>query len=38
MSQCVNTIILVGFIGATPQFKVTMQGKPVCRFNASTSR
>src|SRR5438093_1232239 len=33
MSQCVNKIILAGFLGATPELRFTVQGKPVCNFN-----
>ena len=37
MSQCVNTIILVGFLGATPELKFTAQGKPLCNFNLAVN-
>ena len=37
MSQCVNKIILVGFLGATPELKFTVQGKPVCSFNLAVN-
>jgi single-strand DNA-binding protein len=37
MSQCVNKIILVGFLGATPELKFTAQNKPVCSFNLAVN-
>jgi len=37
MSQCVNKIILVGFLGATPERKLTAQNKPVCSFNLAVN-
>ena len=37
MSQCVNKIILVGFLGATPQLKFTAQAKSVCNFNLAVN-
>src|SRR2546427_2538291 len=29
----INRVILVGFLGATPELKFTVQSKPVCSFN-----
>jgi single-strand DNA-binding protein len=37
MSQCVNKIILVGFLGATPELKFTVENKPVCSFNLAVN-
>ncbi len=37
MSQSVNKVILVGFLGATPELKFTAQGKPVATFNLAVN-
>ena len=37
MSQCVNKVILVGFLGATPELKFTVQNKPVCSFSLAVN-
>ena len=37
MSQCVSKVILVGFIGATPELKFTVESKPVCSFNLAVN-
>ena len=37
MSQCVNKIILVRFLGATPELKFTAQSKPVRSFNLAVN-
>jgi single-strand DNA-binding protein len=37
MSQCVNKVILVGFLGATPDLKFTVQNKPVCSFSLAVN-
>jgi single-strand DNA-binding protein len=37
MSQCVNKIMLVGFLGATPELKFTGQNKPVSTFNLAVN-
>lgn len=37
MSQCVNKVILVGFLGATPELKFTEQGKALANFNLAVN-
>ena len=37
MCQCVNKIILVGFLGDAPELKFSQQGKPVCTFSLAVN-
>ena len=37
MSQCVNKIMLVGFLGTTPELRFTAQNKPVSNFNLAVN-
>jgi len=37
MSQSVNKVILVGFLGAGPELKFTAQGKPVATFSLAVN-
>jgi single-strand DNA-binding protein len=37
MSQSVNKVILVGFLGASPELKFTAQGKAVATFSLAVN-
>jgi len=35
--QCVNKVILIGFLGEAPELKFSPQGKPVCTFSLAVN-
>jgi len=35
--QCVNKVILIGFLGDAPELKFSQQGKPVCTFSLAVN-
>lgn len=37
MSQSVNKVILIGFLGDAPETRFTQQGKPVTKFNVAVN-
>jgi single-strand DNA-binding protein len=37
MSQCVNKVILIGFLGGAPELRFTPQGKPVGTFSVAVN-
>jgi len=37
MSQCVNNVILIGFLGGAPELRFTPQGKPVGTFSVAVN-
>ena len=37
MCQCVNKVILIGFLGGAPELKFSPQGKPVCTFSLAVN-
>ena len=37
MCQCVNKVILIGFLGEAPELKFSPQGKPVCTFSLAVN-
>jgi single-strand DNA-binding protein len=37
MCQCVNRVILIGFLGETPELKFSSQGKPIGTFSLAVN-
>jgi single-strand DNA-binding protein len=37
MSQCVNKVILIGFLGGAPELRFTPQGKPGGTFSVAVN-
>lgn len=37
MSQSVNKVILIGFLGDAPETRFTQQGKPVTKFSIAVN-
>jgi len=35
--QCVNKVMLIGFLGDAPELKFSQQGKPVCTFSIAVN-
>ena len=37
MCQCLNKVMLIGFLGDAPELKFSQQGKPVCTFSLAVN-
>ena len=37
MCQCVNKVILIGFLGEAPELKLSLQGKPIGTFSLAVN-